>query len=157
MVLLLRWVFHRLLTVEPPVGRRVRPGMLKRAVPLIRVKSRDLEAAGVQRTPRVAGVRAGLPLLEDDRTLQVANVLWSTGFHAGFDWIDLPAFSADGVPVHRSGVVENVPGFYFVGLHFLHAASSAMIHGVGRDAARIVQAISARNASPRRQVRARTA
>lgn len=151
--LLLRWVFHRLLTVETRIGRRVRPAMLKRAVPLIRVKSRDLEAAGVERVPRVTGVRGGLPLLEDGRTLQAANVLWSTGFQAGFTWIDLPVFGADGVPVHRSGVVENVPGLYFVGLHFLHAASSGMIHGVGRDAARIVEAIKNRDASSQCQLR----
>ena len=33
---------------------------------------------------------------------------------------------------------------YFVGLHFLYALSSDMIHGVGRDAARIAGAIAAR-------------
>jgi hypothetical protein len=34
-------------------------------------------------------------------------------------------------------VAVDVPGLYFVGLHFLTAMSSAMVHGVGRDAARI--------------------
>jgi len=48
--------------------------------------------------------------------------------------------------MHASGVVESHPGLYFVGLHFLHAMSSSMIHGVGRDAARIVRAIDARSA-----------
>ena len=41
----------------------------------------------------------------------------------------------------ESGVVESQPGLYFVGLPFLHSMSSSMIHGVGRDAARIVEAI----------------
>src|SRR5262249_39575331 len=67
--LLLNIVFHRLLTVETPLGRRVRPGALHNAAPLIRVKSRDLAAAGVRRVGRVTGVRDGLPLLEDGRTL----------------------------------------------------------------------------------------
>ena len=40
--------------------------------------------------------------------------------------------------------VEPVPGFYFVGLHFLHAMSSSMIQGVGRDARRIAAHIAAR-------------
>jgi len=37
-----------------------------------------------------------------------------------------------------------VPGLYFVGLHFLYALSSSMIHGVGRDAERISEAVAAR-------------
>jgi len=35
-------------------------------------------------------------------------------------------------------VVKRAPGLYFVGLHFLYAMSSAMVHGVSRDADRIV-------------------
>lgn len=139
--LVLGLVFHRVLTVETAIGRRVRPAMLHKAIPLIRVKSRDLRAAGVKCVPRVTGVRAGLPLLEDGRTPLIANVIWCTGFGPGFDWIDLPVFANDGTVRHQSGVVESHPGLYFVGLHFLHAMSSSMVHGVGRDAARIVRAI----------------
>jgi len=139
--LVIGFVFHRVLTVETSLGRKIRPGALHSAAPLIRVKSRDLAAAGVRRIPRVIGVHDGMPLLADNRTLAVANVIWCTGFDAGFDWIDLPVFAEDGEPMHRSGLVESQPGLYFVGLHFLHALSSAMVHGVGRDAARIVEAI----------------
>ena len=42
------------------------------------------------------------------------------------------------------GVVTGAPGLYFVGLHFLSAMSSSMIHGVGRDAKRIVDTLAAR-------------
>lgn len=150
--LVLRMVFHRLLSVQNPLGRRVRPSLLHKAGPLIRVKSRDLAAAGVRRVPRVVGVREGLPLLEDGRTLSVRNVIWCTGFHSGFDWIDLPVFADDGEPMHQSGEVESQPGLYFVGLHFLHAMSSGMVHGVGRDARRVVESIKCRVASyPRYQ------
>jgi putative flavoprotein involved in K+ transport len=150
--LVLRLVFHRLLSVQTPLGRKVRPGLLHKAGPLIRVKSHDLSVAGVRRVPRVIGVREGLPLLEDGRSLSVGNVVWCTGFRPGFDWIDLPIFADDGEPMHRSGLVESQPGLYFVGLHFLHAMSSGMIHGVGRDARRIVESIRLRAS---RQQRAR--
>jgi putative flavoprotein involved in K+ transport len=45
---------------------------------------------------------------------------------------------------------------YFVGLHFLYAMSSEMIHGVGRDAARIASQVAARAsaAGASRQTRA---
>jgi putative flavoprotein involved in K+ transport len=41
-------------------------------------------------------------------------------------------------------MVPGLPGLYFVGLHFLSAMSSGMIHGVGRDAERIAQVAIAR-------------
>jgi putative flavoprotein involved in K+ transport len=144
MPLVLGFVFHRVLTVKTPFGRKARPAVLTKGAPLIRVKRRDLAAAGVERVPRVVGVRDGRPMLEDGRTLAVTNVIWCSGYHHGFDWIDIPILGGGGEPNHQSGAVENEPGLYFVGLPFLHAMSSSMIHGVGRDAARIVRAISLR-------------
>ena len=140
--LVFRLIFHRLLTVKTPMGRKAR--LQKGGVPLIRQKPKDLAAAGVTRVPRTVGVRDGRPLLDDGSTLDVANVIWCNGFEASFSWIDLPIFDATGAVRHTSGVVTDVPGLYFVGLHFLHALSSSMIHGVGRDAARIGAAVAKR-------------
>jgi len=150
---LLRVIFHRVLTVKTPMGRKARPKFTTRGTPLIRVKSRDLAAAGVERIARITGARDGLPVTEDGRVLEVGNVVWSTGFHPGFSWIDLPLpRSADGhgEPVHDGGLVPAAPGLYFVGLHFLYAVSSTMIHGVGRDAERIASAVQARHAASAR-------
>jgi len=143
--LLIGFVFRHVLSVDTPIGRRVRPAMLSKGAPRIRVKARDLAAAGIETAPRIVGVRAGLPLVADGRTLEVANVIWCSGFHPGFDWIELPVFAEDhGAPTHRGGVVESQRGLYFIGLPFLHSMSSSMIHGVGRDAARIVGEITSR-------------
>ncbi|MFL5308430.1 MAG: FAD-dependent oxidoreductase [Polyangia bacterium] len=141
-----RVVFHRLLSVSTPIGRKVRRKASSGGAPLIRQRPKELAAAGIKRTARTVGVRDGLPLLDDGRTLDVTNVIWCTGFHAGFSWIDLPVFDNAGRPRHVSGIATDVPGLYFVGLHFLHALSSSMIHGVGRDAARISDAVAARAA-----------
>jgi putative flavoprotein involved in K+ transport len=140
----MRFVFHRLLTVKTPLGRKVRPKVLHHATPLIRVKGKDLAALGVKRVGRVAGVRDGRPVLEGGQAVDVTNVIWCTGFHPGFSWIDLPVFNEHGDADHEAGVATTAPGLYFVGLHFLYAMSSAMIHGVGRDAKRIVATIAAR-------------
>ena len=78
------------------------------------------------------------------RTLEVANVIWCTGFESGFSWVHLPVFSKDGEPLHERGI-SPVPGFYFVGLHYLYAVSSATLIGVGRDAERIARAIAERS------------
>lgn len=141
--LVLRGIFHRLLTVRNRLGRKIREKLLHRGGPLIRVRSKELSRLGVRRVPKTVGVRRGRPLLEDGRVLDVANVVWCTGFHAGLDWIDLPVHD-EREPKHESGVVACEPGLYFVGLFFLHALSSGMIQGVGRDAERVAKAIAAR-------------
>jgi putative flavoprotein involved in K+ transport len=138
--LLFRVVFHRLLTEDTLFGARARE-TAHNATPLIREKSSNLKAAGVVRTPRVTGVLKGKPLLEDGRVLDVANIIWSTGFEPNFSWIKLPAFDTSGEPKQRRGVAADEPGLYFVGLAFLYAMSSSMIHGVGRDAGRVAATI----------------
>jgi putative flavoprotein involved in K+ transport len=141
--IVLRVVFHRILTVKTLIGRKARAKMLHLGQPLVRTKPRDLIVAGVKRVGRVARIENGLPVLENGQVLDVANVVWCTGFHTGFSWIDLPIFGPDGDPQHDGGVVTSEPGLYFVGLKFLYAVSSSTIHGVGRDAARIADRICA--------------
>jgi putative flavoprotein involved in K+ transport len=137
--LALRFLFHRVLTANTPISRRARPKILSRGAPVIRVK---LDSAGVERVPRVVGVSNGSPLLEDGRLLEAANVIWCTGYHPGFSWIDLPVFGTEG-PMHERGIVASEPGLYLLGLEFLYAMSSVMVHGVGRDAEHIARHISA--------------
>ncbi len=58
------------------------------------------QGAGRRRSPtgsaRTVGVRDGSPLLEDGRVMDVATVLWCTGFRPDFAFIDLPVFDQDG-------------------------------------------------------------
>ena len=139
--LLFRFVLHRVLTVATPMGRKARARMISRGAPLIRQRSADLKAAGVERVARTSGVRNGKPLLDDGRVLDVANVIWCTGYGLGLEWIDLPIFDERGEPKHERGLVPSEPGISFVGQHFLYSMSSTMIHGVARDAERIANAI----------------
>ena len=143
---LFRLVFHRLLTVDTPMGRKARVGAMTKGAPLIRQKPDDLRRAGVARVARVSGARDGRPVLEDGRAIDAANVIWCTGFDAGLSWIDLPILDERGEPKHERGLVPSEPGLSFVGQHFLYAMSSTMIHGVARDAERIASAIAARTA-----------
>jgi len=146
--IVLRFVFHRVLTIRTPLGRKLRPKLIRQGGPLIRQKSSDLTAAGVERVARVASVRDGLPVLADGRRVEVRNVIWCTGFEHGFSWIDLPVRDDEGRMRHEAGVSTDVPGLYFVGLHFLYSMSSLMVHGVGRDAARIAAQVAERQRNP---------
>ena len=153
--LVFRCVFHRVLTVNTPIGRKVRPKLLSRGAPLDPGQAEGHCRRRHRTRPQGRG-RAGRAA-RCSRTaavLDVANVIWCTGFHPGFSWIDLPVFGEEaGDPMHERGVVASEPGLYFVGLLFLYAVSSVMIHGVGRDAEHIAQHI----ASPRTDRPARRA
>lgn len=139
---LVRLLGHHVLTVRTPIGRKLRPKLASQAAPLIRVKLKDLAAAGVEQVARTVAVSGGLPKLEDGRVLDVSNVIWCTGFRYDFDWIDLPVFDADGRPAHDRGIVGTEPGLSFVGLRFQFAESSDVLPGVGRDARHVARRIA---------------
>jgi putative flavoprotein involved in K+ transport len=142
---LMRVLGMHVLTVDTPLGRKMRPRYLKGGGPLVRIKLNDLVAAGVRRVPRVAGVRAGLPLLADGRVLDVASIVWCTGFRHDFDWIHLPLVDGDGEPRQYRGVVASQPGLYVVGLGFLYSMMSSVLAGVGRDARYVANHILSRS------------
>jgi putative flavoprotein involved in K+ transport len=106
------------------------------------VKPKQLVAAGVERVGRTTGVVGGHPEVGGDDVLDVANVVWCTGFSPGFDWIDLPVFDDQGDVIHDRGVVESEPGLYFVGLKFLYSALSDTLLAIGRDSGYVVEDIS---------------
>jgi putative flavoprotein involved in K+ transport len=140
----IRFVGHHVLTLRTPIGRKVQPKFISHSAPLIRVKLKDLSAAGVEQVPRTVGMEDGRPALQDGRVLDVSNVIWCTGFREEFPWIDLLVFGEDGRPLHERGVVVGEPGLYFVGLLFQYAVSSDVLPGVGRDAKYIAKHIASR-------------
>jgi putative flavoprotein involved in K+ transport len=140
----LRFVWTRVLTVRTPMGRKKRAQFRGHGAQLLRVRNEDLRAAGVERVPRVAGVADGLPVLEDGRVVDVANVVWCTGFHNGYGWIRFPLpIGEDGYPEQTRGAVPGLPGLYFVGLKFQDSFSSTLILGAVRDAKRVAEQIAA--------------
>jgi putative flavoprotein involved in K+ transport len=149
---LIRFIGHFVLSYGTPIGRKDIPKLRTKADQLIRRRTKDLAAAGIERVPRVAGVRDGLPLLADDRTLDVANVVWCTGYRQDYSWIDLPAFELDGEPIHTRGVSKE-PGLYFVGLSFQYSFSSEALPGRGRDAEFVVKHLVNRDRSARTEER----
>lgn len=138
------YVMDGLLSTSTPMGRRFKEKMYDKAAPLLRVKPKELEAAGVNRVGRTAGVVDGSPVLEDGTVLDVANVVWCTGFGPGFSWIKLPVFDDHGEVMHERGVSEDVPGLYFVSLKFQHSALSDTLLCVGKEARLIVDKLVSR-------------
>ena len=125
------WLADRLLTVDTRLGRKAREASRQRGEPLLRLTPRAIAAAGVERVPRVEGSAAGKPRLADGRLLDVAAVVWATGYRDDSAWVAIPeAKDADGAFVHRRGV-SPVPGLYVIGRSWQWTRGSALLHGVG--------------------------
>jgi putative flavoprotein involved in K+ transport len=137
------FVASHVLTVKTPLGRKARPHVLANGAPRIRVKTDDLDAAGVERVPKTVAVGGGLPVLEDGRALEVANVIWCTGFRQDFSWIDVPVFDEQQELRQERGITSE-SGLYFVGLDFLYSFTSENVGGVGRDARYVAKQIASR-------------
>jgi putative flavoprotein involved in K+ transport len=134
------FAFGRVLSRRTPMGRKEMNLIRHHGGPLLRVKRADLAAAGVERvTDRTTGVAGGLPVVGDDRIVEVANIVWCTGFVHDLDWIKLPIAGDDGWPIERRGVVESAPGLYFTGLSFQSSMRSMLVGGAGADAAYVVK------------------
>jgi putative flavoprotein involved in K+ transport len=58
------WFASHVLSASTLIGRRARGKALAHGGPLIRIKPKDIAAAGVERVPRVTGTQDGQPLLE---------------------------------------------------------------------------------------------
>ncbi len=112
--------------------------------PVVGLTPEDLLQSCIQRVPRVTGVSRGQPVLEDGRVLDVANVVWATGFVRDYRWIKLPIVDAKGDPIHHRGVIQSEPGLYFTGLPFQSSLLSGLIAGADVDAKYIVKQIALR-------------
>ncbi len=136
-------VMNHLLTTNTRLGRRFAASIhAGKGTPLVRVRPADLAEAGVERAPRVVGQVDGRPRLEDGRALDVANIIWCTGYRPDYSWIALPHFPRDEQPAHQRGAVLDHPGLYVIGLPFLFRMASSLVGGVGSDARHIAHLIA---------------
>jgi putative flavoprotein involved in K+ transport len=145
------WLADHVFTIDTKPGRKMSEAMGRRGDPLVRLKAKDITAAGVERVPRVDGIVDGKPRLADGRSLDVTVVVWATGFRPDFAWIKLPIFDDDGDPIHHRGVVDAARGLYFLGLPFQYTPTSTHVGGVGKDARHVAEHLVARAGRCRRR------
>ncbi len=85
----------------------------------------------------------GTPTEVDLDAAGIGSIVWATGYHLDFSWIDPDVFGERGYPVQRRGVTA-MPGLYFVGLPHMYTPGSSLFWGIGTDAEYIVEHIEAR-------------
>jgi putative flavoprotein involved in K+ transport len=136
------WFINQVLSIDTPIGRKMRGQVLHHGNPLIRSNRKEILQAGIQTASRLAGVSNGKPCLPDGQILEVEAVVWATGFRPDYRWIGLPVFDEYGFPNHQRGAVPGAKGLYFLGLHFQSRLTSALMGGVGKDAEYITRLTS---------------
>ncbi len=73
----------------------------------------------------------------DLRDAGITSVVWATGYAFDYDWLHAPCLDDRGEPVQQRGVTD-VPGLYFLGLHWMHTFKSGTFLGIADDAAHVV-------------------
>jgi putative flavoprotein involved in K+ transport len=142
------FMFAHVLTLRTPIGRKMRPKVRQAGGPLLRIRLGDLDRAGVERfDARTVGVRNGRPTLADGKVLDVANVIWATGYRPDYAFIAAPVVGEHGWPLEKRGVSPSIPGLYFLGVPFQYAFNSMLVAGAGRDAKYVVDRIAERVAA----------
>jgi putative flavoprotein involved in K+ transport len=63
----------------------------------------------------------------------IGTVVWTSGYRPHYEWVKVPVFDDMGFPIQVDGRA-NVPGLYFVGVHWMRKNKSAILYGVGEDA-----------------------
>jgi len=102
----------------------------------------SLERRGVRLVGRLFRVDGKTVTFGGDETATV-EVVWTTGYKDDTKWVAVPEVkAADGTFVHQRGV-SSVPGLYFIGKSWQWTRGSALLHGVGDDAAYLVGRITA--------------
>ncbi|MFD1363245.1 hypothetical protein [Lentibacillus salinarum] len=88
--------------------------------------------------PRVTKVEGKKVTFSDGTSLKVNQIIWATGFVPSYEIIHIDgAVDKKGRPIHSRGI-SPIDGLYYIGLPWQHNRGSALVCGVGRDAAHLM-------------------
>ncbi|MFC5179349.1 NAD(P)-binding domain-containing protein [Nocardioides taihuensis] len=84
------------------------------------------------------------------RERRIGTVVWATGFHGAWPWLEPPVVSHGRITQHRGRTA--VPGLYTVGQRFQHRRGSSLIDGARHDVVDVVSDVVTARTHPRRLV-----
>jgi putative flavoprotein involved in K+ transport len=101
-----------------------------------------LRGQGIQVVRRLVQVDGKQVSFASGETAAIDAVIWATGYRDDTGWIPIPGVAdADGRFIHERGV-SPVTGLYYIGRSWQWRRGSALLHGVGDDAAYLVERIA---------------
>lgn len=122
------WVGRHLMEADPFPGKALELGRLRRG--------------SIRVVRRLLSVDEKRVCFAGGETAEVDSVIWATGYKDDGKWVAIPEVKdARGGFAHQRGV-SSVPGLYFIGRSWQWTRGSALLHGVGDDAAYVVSRIT---------------
>ena len=128
-------------TVDSRMGRR----MSERETLIGSTPRRIRRRYGVELHGRAVSAHGSTVRFDDGTQVDVAGVVWATGFRVDHSWIDVPVFDAGGRLIHQRGVTQ-APGLYCIGMYWQHTRGSALLGWVKDDAEYLAERIEASRA-----------
>ncbi|MBX6342512.1 MAG: NAD(P)-binding domain-containing protein, partial [Thermomicrobiaceae bacterium] len=133
------WWMDRLGIIRAPSNSRIGRRLLAAdPFPGKHLELDRLREGGVEVVGRLAEADGRRVTFVDGSTAEVDAVVWATGYHDETGWVAIPeATDARGAFVEQAGR-SPVPGLYFIGRSWQRSRGSALLTGVGADAADVV-------------------
>ena len=76
----------------------------------------------------------------------IGVLIFTAGYRPDYAWIDIPVCDEMGFPITDAGT-SPVPGLFFCGVHFMRVRRSALLFGVGLDAALVAESLASSRGS----------
>ncbi|MBE7106734.1 oxidoreductase [Bacillus cereus] len=114
----------------------------KRKDPIFGFEGKELIRSGVIKLQgKVISASGNNIMFQKGGTYNAQSIIWSTGFVQDYKWIEIEkAVNMNGFPNHTKGM-SPVRGLYYIGLPWQSQRGSALICGVGKDAAFLLSEI----------------
>lgn len=114
----------------------------KRKDPIFGFEGKELIRNGaIKLEEKVVSASENNIMFQNGGTYSAESIIWSTGFIQNYKWIELEkAVNENGFPNHVRGT-SPVKGLYYIGLPWQSQRGSALICGIGKDAAYILSEI----------------
>lgn len=134
------WWFDKLGILKASSNSLIGKAIQKKGDPIFGYELKEaVKRMEVSLKPKVIDGKQNEITFKDLTTLKVDNIIWATGFHSVYPWLEIKeVFNTEGKLVHHRGTTS-VKGLYFIGLPWQYRRGSALLQGVGFDARYIVE------------------
>jgi len=114
----------------------------KRKDPIFGFEGKELIRNGtIKLEEKVVSASENNIMFQNGGTYSAKSIIWSTGFIQNYKWIEIEkAVNENGFPNHVKGI-SPVRGLYYIGLPWQSHRGSALICGIGKDAAYVLSEI----------------
>lgn len=143
------WWLYKLKIVTTPrdtwIGKRMFATDAKGGDVTIGESKQKQKVLGIKRLGKLVAWQGKEAVFEKKVQIEgIKSVLWCTGFKNSYGWIEANISDKEGRLRHLRGVIQEVPGLYFLGLQFQYRGNSATMGGTGRDAQFLLEQIKTR-------------